>query len=83
MRFILLILGCFFVLSGVQAATVINSDGYYKDIRLAGKVRVVDSFPDSIGEWQFVSYGEDFTIQFVDSFPDICIRFVHSFPGVE
>lgn len=32
------------------------------------KVKTVDSFPDDIGEWQFVDYGEDFTIQFVDSF---------------
>lgn len=79
--------------SAVDAAGPINRDGYFKNIRLAGRVRVVDSFPDlkvktvdsfpdDIGEWQFVDYGEDFTIQFVDSFPDICIEFVDSFPGV-
>lgn len=66
------------------AASPINKDGYYKGIRLAGKVKVVEyngdikvkvvnSFPDlrvkavehfldDIGEWQFVEYGEDFTI---------------------
>ena len=79
--------------SAVDAAGPINRDGYFKNIRLAGRVRVVDSFPDfkvktvdsfpdDIGEWQFVDYGEDFTIQFVDSFPDIRIEFVDSFPGV-
>ncbi len=38
--------------------------------------------PDDIGEWQFVDYGEDFTIQYVDSFPDIKIQFVEHWPGV-
>ena len=77
-----------------MAATVINKDGYYKGIRLNGKVKVVDAFPDirvktvdafpdKIGEWQFVEYGEDFTIQFVESFPDIKIKFVDAFPGVD
>ncbi len=75
------------------AASAINQDGYFKNIRMAGrvkvvehfgdvKVKVVSSFPDDIGEWQFVDYGEDFTIEYVDSFPDIRIQFVDSFPGV-
>ena len=46
-------------------------------------MKVVDSFPDDIGEWKFVESGEDFTVQFVDSFPDIKIKYVNSFPGVE
>ena len=96
---------CFFCLSGAAlAASAVTPDGYFNGIRLAGKVRVVDSFPDirvqvvsafpdlrvqtvdyfpdDIGQWQFVNYGEDFTVQFVDSFPDIRIQFVNSFPGV-
>lgn len=96
---------CFFCISGVSlAASAVTPDGYFNGIRLAGKVRVVQSFPDirvqvvsafpdlrvqtvnyfpdNIGQWQFVDYGEDFTIQFVDSFPDIRIQFVNSFPGV-
>ena len=82
----------------------ITKDGYYKGIRLAGKVRVVEhfpdikvkvnksfpdlkvkpveAFPDDVGEWQFVDFGEDFTIQFVEHFPDITIRFVNAFPCV-
>jgi len=47
------------------------------------RVKAVEHFPDDIGEWQFVDYGEDFTIQYVDSFPDIKIEFVEHWPGVE
>ena len=86
------------------AASAINQDGYFQNIRMAGRVKVVEhfgdvkvkvvssfpdlrvkvvsSFPDDIGEWQFVDYGEDFTIEYVDSFPDIRIQFVDSFPDV-
>ncbi|WP_407397923.1 hypothetical protein [Anaerovibrio sp.] len=55
-------------------------DGYYKGIKLCGRVKVVDSFPDDIGEWKFMKSGEDLTVQFVDSFPDIKIKYVNSFP---
>ena len=75
------------------ASEKITKDGCFKGIRLAGKVRVVEhfpdlkvkpveAFPDDVGEWQFVDFGEDFTIQFVEHFPDITIRFVNAFPGV-
>ena len=75
------------------AASPINQDGYFKNIRMAGrvkvvehfgdvKVKVVSSFPGDIGEWQFVDYGEDFTIEYVDSFPNIRIQFIDSFPSV-
>ena len=76
-----------------SAASVINRDGYYKDIKLCGRVKVVDAFPDlkvqvvdhfpdKIGQWQFVDHGEDFKIQFVKAFPDIKIQYVNSFPGL-
>lgn len=45
------------------------------------KVKRVSHFPDDIGEWQFVTHGEDFTIQYVTSFPDLKIKFVDHFPG--
>lgn len=75
------------------ASSAVGEDGTFNGIRLAGKVRVVeynpdikvqvvDHFPSEIGEWQFVEYGEDFTIQFVTSFPDIRIKYVTSFPGL-
>ena len=76
----LLLVAAFPCIAG--AATPINSAGYYKNIKLCGKVKIVDSFPDIKGEWQFVEYGEDFRVQFVDSFPDIKIKYVSSFPGV-
>ena len=71
----------------------VSKDGYFKGIRLAGKVKVVKNFPDlkvkrvnnfpnKIGEWQFVDNFPDFTIQYVDNFPDIKIQFVDNFPGV-
>ena len=45
------------------------------------KVKRVQHFPRKIGEWQFVTHGEDFTIQYVTSFPDLKIKFVDHFPG--
>ena len=75
-------------------AGAVTKDGYYNGIKLCGKVQVVKSFPDlkvkrvtsfpdKIGEWQFVDAFPDFTIQFVDAFPDIKIQYVNSFPGVQ
>ena len=77
-----------------MAASAVNRDGYYKGIKLCGrvkvvehfadiKVKVVEAFPDKIGEWKFVESGEDFTVQFVENFPDIKIKYVNAFPGVE
>ncbi len=76
------------------AATKINSDGYYKGIRLAGKVKVVDSFPDI--KVQIVDSFPDLKVQvvdsfpdkicqwqFVDSFPDFTVQFVTSFPDIK
>ena len=78
---------------GVAMAGAVTKDGYYNGIRLAGKVKVVTSFPDikvkrvnafptDVGKWQFVTSGEDFTIQYVDAFPDIKIKFVDALHGV-
>lgn len=75
------------------ALSRVSKDGYYKGIFLAGKVKVVENFPDlkvkivnhfpdDIGEWQFVEYGEDFRIKFVEHFEDITIKFVDHFPDV-
>ena len=90
--------------STVALANPISSDGYFKGIKLCGRVKVVNAFPDikvqvvdafadlkvkkvsafpnNLGEWQFVTSGENFTIQFVDAFPDIKIKFVDAFPGL-
>jgi hypothetical protein len=77
-----------------SASNPVSRDGYYKGIKLAGKVKivrnfgdikikVVDAFPRDIGEWEIVDYGEDFTVEIVNSFPDVRVEFVDSFPGVE
>ena len=74
------------------AASKINEDGYYKGIRLAGRVRIVESFADV--KVQVVNSFPDLRVkvvssfpddigEFVESFPDIKIQYVESFPGVE
>lgn len=67
LRFICLSLCLFCIGGSTLAASPINADGYFKNIRLAGKVRVVDSFPD-------------IRVQVVDSFPDLRVQTVDYFP---
>lgn len=56
-----------FALMNTTFAAQITGDGYCKGIRLWGKVRVVNSFPD-------------LKVQIVDSFPDLKVQQVTSFP---
>lgn len=49
------------------AASPINKDGYYKGIRLAGKVKVVE-------------YNGDIKVKVVNSFPDLRVKAVEHFP---
>ena len=53
---------------------------YYKGIKLYGKVKFVDSFPDI--KIKYVSSFPDIKVKFVDSFPDKCGKWkkVTSFP---
>ena len=51
----------------VMAASIINRDGYYKNIKLCGKVKVVKAFPD-------------IKVQIVNAFPDLKVKVVDSFP---
>lgn len=92
-----IILACLMVMaisSAAGAATKINSDGYYKGIKLCGKVKVVESFADI--KVQVVNSFPDLKVQivesfpdkigkwqFVDSFPDFTIQFVTSFPDIK
>ena len=56
------------VLSTVAvAASPINKDGYYKGLRLAGKVKVV-------------AYNADIKVKVVSSFPDLRVKAVEHFP---
>ncbi len=80
--------------SVVSGASKINSDGYYKNIRLAGRVQVVDAFPDI--KVQIVDAFPDLKVQvvqafpdkigqwqFVESFPDFKVQFVTAFPDIK
>ena len=51
----------------VFVASAVNKDGYYKGIKLCGKVRVVEHFAD-------------IKVKVVDSFPDLKVKVVDSFP---
>ena len=72
----------------------VSKDGYFKGIRLAGKVKVVKSFPNI--KVQVVKSFPDLKVkkvnsfpnkvgewQFVDSFPDFTIQYVDSFPDIK
>ena len=72
----------------------VSADGYFKGIRLAGKVKVVSSFPDI--KVQVVHSFPDLKVKvvdnfpdkigewkFVDNFPDFTIQFVNSFPDIK
>ncbi len=48
-------------------ASAINKDGYYKGIKLCGRVKVVEHFAD-------------IKVKVVDSFPDLRVKVVESFP---
>ncbi len=50
----------------VMAASAVNQDGYYKGIRLCGKVKIVESFAD-------------IKVKVVNSFPDLRVKVVNSF----
>ena len=69
-KIIAFVLTCIFMLtvaSTAMAASKINSAGYFKGFKLAGKVKVVTSFPD-------------IKVQVVDSFPDLKVKLVEHFP---
>lgn len=90
--YLILILSLFFSFSA-YAKSPISKDCTFKDIKLYGKIKIVENFPDlkvkvvnhfpkDCGKWQFVENFPDFKIKFVDHFPDIKIKFVENFPGI-
>ena len=64
------------------AASAINQDGYFQNIRMAGRVKVVEHFGDV--KVKVVSSFPDLRVKVVSSFPDDIgeWQFVDSFPGV-
>ena len=70
MRKIMLLAGALLVLLMAQtalAASTVSRDGYFRGIKLCGRVKVVTSFPD-------------IKVQVVNSFPDLKVKVVESFP---
>lgn len=66
-RFLLLTTFLIFALAPVAMASPINDAGYFKGIRLAGKVKVVE-------------YNADIKVQIVEHFPDLKVQAVEHFP---
>ena len=77
-----------------MAASAVNKDGYYKCIRLCGRVKVVEHFADI--KVQVVNSFPDLKVKVVDSFPDdigewkfveygedFTVQFVDSFPDIK
>jgi len=77
-----------------MAASAINQDGYYKGIKLCGRVKVVEHFADI--KVKVVDSFPDLKVKVVDSFPDnigewkfvesgedFTVRFVDSFPDIK
>lgn len=65
----LLIAFCIFLTPFVaSASSVISSDGYFKGIKLCGKVKIVKNFAD-------------IKVKVVENFPDIKVKIVNAFPN--
>ena len=69
---------------------VVSKDGYFKDIYLAGNVKVVTSFGNI--RVQIVNSFPDLKVKlvenfgewkFVENFPDFTVQFVESFPDIK
>ena len=85
----------FFVMTvSASAASTINKDGYYKGIKLCGKVKIVQHFADI--KVKVVNSFPDLRVKVVDSFPDkigewkfveygedFTVQFVDSFPDIK
>lgn len=68
-----------FGVSGAMAKKI-ASDCTYNGIKLSGKVKIVDHFPDI--KVQRVEHFEDLSVQFVKNFPNACGKWqlVDNFP---
>ena len=77
-----------------MAVSAVSRDGYYKGIKLCGKVKVVENFGDI--KVKVVNSFPDLKVKVVDSFPDdigewkfvehgedFTIQFVDSFPDIK
>jgi hypothetical protein len=89
-----LVLSALLLAGSPAQAGKVSKDGYFKGIRLAGKVKVVEHFPDV--KVQVVESFPDIDVQLVnafpdavgkwqmvENFPDFTIQFVNSFPDIK
>ena len=65
--FLLTLFFCFIMAGIVLAKSAVSNDGYFKGIKLCGKVKVVE-------------YNGDIKVQVVNSFPDLKVKVVSNFP---
>ncbi len=93
-RIIVSVLALLVLMMATAIASPINDDGYFKGIRLCGKVRIVESFPDI--KVQVVSMFPDLKVKVVEHFPDkigewqfvehgedFTVQFVDAFPDIK
>ena len=64
-RLVIMVLSAVLYAACPAWAGKVSPDGYFKGIRLAGKVKVVENWPD-------------IKVQVVDSFPDIDVQLVNA-----
>ena len=67
------------VVKGIADFLVKVKDRGQADLRV---MKITAGNPKNIGEWKFVTVGEDFTVRFVDHCEDFTIRYVNLCPGV-
>lgn len=92
--FFCILLSLILSFQSVSASDPINQAGYYKNIRLAGRVRIVDAFPDI--KVHVTNGFPDLRVKVVDAFPDdigewqfvdygedFTVQFVDSFGDIE
>ena len=71
----------------------ITKDCTYNGMKLYGKIKfveafpdinvqIVNAFPDQCGRWQIVEAFPDLKVQIVEAFPDIRVKYVNAFPGI-
>lgn len=84
----------FLLVTATAMAGPINDGGYFNGIKLCGKVKVVDHFPDI--KVQIVSAFPDLKVKIVEHFPDkigewqfvesgedFTVQFVDAFPDIK
>lgn len=70
------------LLAALSIAAVPSASTEVDVSKVFGCIRVVDGCADSCGQWEFVTFAEDFTVQFVDFGEDFTVEFVDFAEGL-